>query len=51
MAEGVAAGSEADPTTGISKRVNSLAEWVDTHPIFGSDLAQQGLFEHRMWNA
>ncbi len=33
MAEGVAAGSEADRTTGISKRVYALAECVDTHPL------------------
>ena len=33
MAESVAAGSEADPTTGISKRVYALVEWDDTHPI------------------
>ncbi len=33
MAEDVAAGSEAHPTTGISKRVYSLVEWDHTHPI------------------
>ena len=33
MAEDMAAGSEADPTTGISKWVYSLAEWDDTHAI------------------
>lgn len=34
MAEGVAAGSEADRTTGISKRVYALAECVElmVHP-------------------
>ena len=33
MAESVAAGSEADRTTGISKRVYALAECFDSHPI------------------
>ncbi len=33
MAESVAAGSEPDRTTGISKRVYALAERVDSHPI------------------
>src|SRR2546430_17078579 len=33
MAESVAAGSEADRTTGISKRAYSLAECFESHPI------------------
>lgn len=33
MAEGVAAGSDANPAAGISKPVSALAEWDDTHPI------------------
>jgi hypothetical protein len=33
MAESVAAGSEANRTTGISERVYTLAEYVDTQPL------------------
>ena len=33
MAQGVAAGSEANPAAGISKRAYSLADCVDSRPI------------------